>query len=120
MTPGQPADESEDLDLIPLTELHLRPPASALPIPLLNPPALPLAQLDPETFERLIAELVSRQPNLGVQFYGRRGQKQYGLDIVELELSHTRSLYQVKRYQTLMPSEFRAIVKEYAGEPRGS
>jgi hypothetical protein len=35
--------------------------------------------------ERLAAEMIKRRPNRGDHFYGRRGQKQYGLDILERE-----------------------------------
>lgn len=79
-----------------LVELAGRTQQSPLPIPLQNPIQLPLAALESEVFERLVAEMVSRQYNLGVQFYGRRGQAQYGLDIVEREPDSRRSLYQVE------------------------
>ena len=73
----------------------------AMPVPLQNPTSLPLHQLDPEVFERVMAEVIARQHNLGTYFYGRRGQTQYGLDIVERETDSRRSLYQVKRYQSV-------------------
>lgn len=92
---------------------------TALPVPIQNPPLLPLSSLDPEVLERLAAEIVSRRDNLGAQFYGRRGQKQYGLDIVERERTLRRSLYQVKRYSTLSAAQLRdAVVVDYAGPPR--
>jgi hypothetical protein len=69
---------------------------SALPIPMQNPALLPLYQLDPEVLERLAAKVVSRRNNLATHFFGRRGQKQYGLDIVEFETGLACSLYQVK------------------------
>ena len=90
----------------------------ALPIPIQNPVLLPLYQLDPEVLERLAAEVVSRRNNLATHFYGRRGQKQYGLDIVEFETGMACSLYQVKRYETLSDKQMTDIVKEYAGPPR--
>ncbi|MDQ4040037.1 MAG: hypothetical protein M3313_17230 [Actinomycetota bacterium] len=68
--------------------------------------------------ERAAAEIVSRQNNRGAQFYGRRGQKQHGLDIVERETTGSRSLYQVKRYKELTGSKIREGVEEYAGPPR--
>ncbi|MFF8781761.1 hypothetical protein ACF07W_31215 [Streptomyces sp. NPDC015140] len=89
-----------------------------LPVPIQNPALLPLADLDPEVFERLIAEIVSRRNNIGVQFYGRRGQKQYGLDIVERETPSARVLYQVKRFEELTGAKLREAVQEYSGPPR--
>ncbi|MGW9211235.1 hypothetical protein ACWGR4_30170 [Embleya sp. NPDC055664] len=65
-----------------------------------------------------MAELVSRRHNLGVQFYGRSGQEQYGLDIVERRLNHRRTLYQVKRYAVITPAKLRAAVVEYADSAR--
>ena len=90
----------------------------AMPVPLQNPTSLPLHQLDPEVFERVMAEVIARQHNLGTYFYGRRGQTQYGLDIVEHETDSRRSLYQVKRYQSVTTRGLDAIVQEYADEPR--
>ena len=59
--------------------------AAPLPVPTQNPAVLPLNQLDPEVLERLAAEVVSHRNNRGAHFYGRHGQKQYDLDIVEFE-----------------------------------
>ncbi|WP_262063454.1 hypothetical protein [Streptomyces sp. STR69] len=89
-----------------------------LSIPTQNPALLPLSDLDPEVFERLIAEIVSRRNNIGVQFYGRRGQKQYGLDVVERETPSARILYQVKRFEELTGAKLREAADEYAGPPR--
>ncbi|WP_406277312.1 hypothetical protein [Embleya sp. NBC_00896] len=50
---------------------------------------------------------MSRRHNLGVHFYGRSGQEQYGLDIVERRLNHRRTLYQVKRYTIITPAQLR-------------
>jgi hypothetical protein len=88
-----------------------------LPVPIQGASLLPLSMLDPEVLERLAVEIISRQLNLGCQFYGRRGQAQQGLDVVELEKGGTRSLYQVKRYQTLNPRDIRTAVNDYAGGP---
>ncbi len=103
-----------------LAQLTRRRQSLVLPIPVQNPALLPFNALDPEVFERVVAEVVSRQHNLGVQFYGRRGQKQYGLDIVEREQSQRRSLYQVKRYQELTAAQLREAVETYTGPARGT
>lgn len=107
-----------DTDRLTLPELTRRIQVSSLPLPLQNPSVLPLSSLEPEVFERLVTEIISRRNNLGTQFYGRRGQKQYGLDIVEREHTTRRTLYQVKRYQTLTGSLLREAVTDYAGAPR--
>jgi hypothetical protein len=75
---------------------------------------LPLGELDPEVLERLAAEMIKRQQNLGAHFYGRRGQKQYGLDILEREAAGSGSVYQVRRYAVLTPDMITSAVTEYA------
>ena len=97
--------------------LVARPVTPAESLPTASPASLPYTQLDPETFERLVAEVVSRRDHRGVQFYGRRGQKQHGLDVVEHEPDGRRSLYQVKRFQVLTSSAIEEAVREYAGDP---
>jgi hypothetical protein len=104
---------------VAFTSLTRRTQSSLLPLPLPAPSLLPLHLLDPEMLERLVAELVSRRGDNSVQFYGRRGQKQYGLDIVEVRRGE-RMLYQVKRYQELTAEQIKAAVEEYAGPPRTS
>jgi hypothetical protein len=108
----------EGLVAVSLAVLAGRSQVEPLRVPLQNPPLLPLEHLEPEVFERLVAEMAARQDNLGVQFYGRRGQKQYGLDIVERRPDRQRWLYQVKRHQELTPSLIRQAVRAYAGPPR--
>jgi hypothetical protein len=84
-------------------------------------PKLPLADIPPEAFERLCAEIVDRTSgDNDVHIYGRRGQRQFGLDIVEFGTragggsSPSNHVYQVKRYQEMKPAELRAAVKLYA------
>ncbi|WP_430477288.1 restriction endonuclease [Streptomyces sp. P11-1] len=101
-----------------LAALVARVQRADLPVPVQNPAKLSLDQLDPEVFERLVAEIVSRGDHRGVSFYGRRGQKQYGLDIVERQPDHRRCLCQVKRYSTLTKSLLTKAVEDYAGAPR--
>ena len=118
----EPAATGASLDEVEISfpTLAGRSQVTPLPVPLQNPALLPLSDLDPEVLERLVAEIVSRQDNRGVQFYGRRGQKQYGLDVLEREKTGTRSLYQVKRYQQIDPTGIREAVEEYAGPARGA
>jgi hypothetical protein len=107
----------ESPEAIPFGELVGQQHSLPSQVPTVSPAALPFHELDPEAFERLVAEVVSRRDHRGVQFYGRRGQKQYGLDVVEHEPSGERSLYQVKRYQVLTPSDIEDAVTDYAVSP---
>lgn len=87
---------------------------SPLPTPRTGVTNLPLGDLDPEVLERLAAEMIKRQQNAGAHFYGRRGQTQHGLDVLERELAGTSSVYQVRRYEVLTADMITAAVKEYA------
>ncbi|WP_216897349.1 hypothetical protein [Nocardia alni] len=114
---GSVSTEGRDLVQLQLYEVFRAIQTSALSVPIQNPATLPLAELDPEVLERLVSEFVTRQSR-SVHFYGRRGQKQYGLDIVEQDGAERPVLYQVKRFQTLRPQDIRNAVEEYAGAPR--
>jgi hypothetical protein len=112
----------DDLVQRSMAELRDHP---VYPITPTQNPRLPLEELPPETFERLCAELVDNEAVSGeVHIYGRRGQKQYGIDIVQfrsglqgepLVPSH---VYQVKRYQEITPAELRTAVELYAKSHR--
>lgn len=115
---GVPTQDSESVELT-LTTLQDRRQESPLPTPIRNPKLLPLAELEPEVFERLIAELVVNVTNSPtVHFYGRRGQRQHGIDIFEEQAAGARTLYQVKRYATVSAAQVRQAVEDYAGLPR--
>lgn len=107
---------AEDGDLVEVGFVNLIrvQQTTQLPIPLAGASNLPLGDLDPEVFERLAAEMVKRRPNHGAHFYGRRGQKQHGLDIVERDTSVSNSVYQVRRYEILTPDDISSAVTEYA------
>ncbi len=116
---GQQADVDTDADElyeVPFVDLARRRKNSPLPPPLPGGRSLslPLGDLDPEVLERVAAELIKRRPNRGAHFYGRRGQEQHGLDIVERETDGTISVYQVRRYQELTPGKIISAVTEYA------
>lgn len=110
-------DSTDEVVSVSLTELVNRRQRTALPVPIVNPSVLPLAELDPEVLERVVAELVSVSPHLSVSFYGRRGQKQYGLDVIERRVDRHHTIYQVKRYQTLTAAQIADAVAEYAIAP---
>ena len=115
--PGSGADPGELIELR-YPDLVRARQTSTLPPPLAGVSGLPLGDLDPEVLERLAAELIRRRPNKGAHFYGRRGQKQYGLDILERENPDANSVYQVRRYQALTPDLISSAVTEYA-DPAG-
>lgn len=112
--------DDDELDRLSPAEILARQPGPVAP-PV--PPAtrLPALELSPEVFERLVLEYVwSVEAARDVHVYGRRGQKQYGLDIVGEDREHRRFVYQVRRLQIITPSAIRAAVVDYAGSPRGS
>ena len=109
------------MDEIRYLDLIWRRQQAGLPPPMAQEPLLPLHRLDPEMFERLVAEYVWRLPDTrDVRLYGRRGQADYGLDAVATSWSRTVTVYQAKRYQQLTPSKIRDAVEEYAGPPRAA
>ena len=105
--------DDEGLDEVTIEELAKR--AAVTSIPIQNPALLPLEMLSPEVFEGLVAQLVHQQDNLSCAFYGRSGQKQHGLDIVERLQDDSSTLYQVKRFQEIDPAGIRDAVEVYAG-----
>ena len=119
--PGLAGDVTSVRDDVPpskqvsLAELQDHPRPRSLPKPIRNPPTLPLAALEPEAFERLVAEMVSSWQSPTVHFYGRRGQRQFGLDIYEEQPDGTRILYQVKKYTKITCADIRAAITDYAG-----
>jgi hypothetical protein len=112
LEPGDEADE-DALGEVAFAELARAQQTSELPAPRSGAMNLPLGDLDPEVLERLAAEMIKRQPNMGAHFYGRRGQKQHGLDVLEREAPDSNSVYQVRRYEALTPDMITSAVTEY-------
>lgn len=113
------ASGNDHLAELSLSDLQEHAQLSSLSLPVKSPKQLPLHELEPEVFERLVAELVvSVTGSPSVHFYGRRGQQQHGLDIFEEQPGGTRVLYQVKRYASITPTLIRQAVSDYAGPPR--
>ena len=106
--------KDDELHEVAFADLARAQQTSALPTARSGAANLPLGELDPEVLERLAAEMIKRRQNLGAHFYGRRGQKQYGLDILEREAVDSNSVYQVRRYDVLTPDMITAAVTEYA------
>ena len=84
-----------------LQDLRTRWRRNAVPTATRTSDLLPLSTIEPEVFEDVVAEVVAGQDNHSVHFYGRRGQAQYGLDVVEERSDGTRVLYQVKRFERM-------------------
>lgn len=117
--PASPETGVDEMEPLSYATLVGREQRSQLPLAMPGQAGLPLSALDPEMLERVAAEIVRRQPNVGAYFYGRRGQKQYGLDILERETPSRQVVYQVKRYQVLTPEQISLAVDEYANpKPR--
>lgn len=106
--------EGDELREVTFADLAQAQQTSELPTARAGAANLPLGELDPEVLERLAAEMIKRQQNLGAHFYGRRGQKQHGLDILEREAVGFNSVYQVRRYAVLTPDMITSAVTEYA------
>ena len=111
-----PAGDAEEDEVreVAFADLARAQQTSELPPARSGAANLPLGELDPEVLERLAAEMIKRQQNLGAHFYGRRGQKQYGLDVLEREAVGSNSVYQVRRYAVLTPEMITSAVTEYA------
>lgn len=113
------ASAADDDGVQELTSEDLsRYPATVPITPQKNQRLLPLSVLDSRAFEYLCSEVVARRGEGEVHFYGRPGQKQYGLDIVEFHPDGSRTVHQVKRFQTLTTAELSLAVEEYAKSRR--
>ncbi|WP_328469129.1 hypothetical protein OHA21_00985 [Actinoplanes sp. NBC_00393] len=92
--------------------------ADRLRTPMVQESQLPLRELTPEVFERLVAEFALQVEGLrNAHFYGRRGQKQYGLDVVGTTRDGRTVVYQAKRFQSITIEDVREAVEAYAGKP---
>ncbi|MEV4513793.1 hypothetical protein AB0K00_33140 [Dactylosporangium sp. NPDC049525] len=97
--------------------LATRQPAM-LPTPAVQEVELPLRALAPEVFERVVAEFAWLVEGLrAVHLYGRRGQGQYGLDVVGTNADGSSVVYQAKRFETISAKQIRTAVEVYAGTP---
>lgn len=75
---------------------------------------LPLQQLTPEDFERLVYRLarLTGEPD-GCRRYGVRGQKQEGIDVFARLPDGKYATYQCKRYADFTAADLRAAVAEF-------
>jgi hypothetical protein len=109
---GEPGS-SYEIRYVDVMRRRQQPPLSP---PMAQEFLLPLNRLDPEMFEKVVAEYVWRLPGTRrVRLYGRRGQADFGLDAVAVTWSGEVTVYQAKRYQQLTPAKIRSAVRDYAG-----
>jgi len=114
---GSEVDEAE-LEQVPLARVFGVRQRDSLPTPMVQEVELPLRALAPEVFERVVVEFVWLVEGLrGVHLYGRRGQAQFGLDVVGTNSDGGVVVYQAKRFQTITLQQVRDAVKAYAGRP---
>lgn len=91
-------------------------PSTSLSEPLAAtaPTELNIAGLSWENFEKLIARLAAKlESTENVHLYGRRGQRQDGIDVVCFPASGEPSLYQAKRRATFGAKDLREAVEDY-------
>jgi hypothetical protein len=106
-------------DEVPLARVVGARQRKALRIPMVQETQLPLSALASEVFERVVVEWAWLVDGLrNVQLYGRRGQKQYGLDVVGIARDGVTIVYQVKRFKTITFRQILDTVELYAGQAR--
>ena len=88
-------------------------PSKIVPAPVLSASLLPFDALDWEDFERLLWRVLRDVEGLrNAHLYGKRGQKQYGLDIVAFDVDKTGVALQCKNYNKFNASDLRDAVKK--------
>ena len=88
-------------------------PSRIVPAPVLGASLLPFDALRWEDFERLLWRILHDVEGLrNAHLYGKRGQNQYGLDIVAFDVDKTGVALQCKRYSKFTASDLRNAVKK--------
>lgn len=103
----------DNWEKIALTSSIEASPRQVIPAPVLGASHLPFDQLPWEDFERLQWRILRDVEGLRhARLYGRRGQKQYGLDIVALAPNEDGIALQSKRYENFYESDLKkAVIK---------
>jgi hypothetical protein len=96
------------------------PPAGSQPLLLdPRPDLLPIHELTPEDFERLLLKVVEEVEGLReVHLYGVPGQRQDGLDGIGFDPAERPVGFQAKRYRIFATRDLAAAVDAYAGGRR--
>lgn len=83
-----------------------------------RPDKLPFLERGWENFERLCRRLAATSSQVEVAWaYGRRGQKQYGIDILVRTKDGGYEVWQTKRYEKLGPSDVQKAIDIFLGHP---
>ena len=83
------------------------------------PSVLPFEKLDWEPFELLCLEIALAAGYMDVRRYGRRGQKQDGIDFHGRDSNGQRTAWQCKCVSSFGAAELRSAVLDFANGPRG-
>lgn len=104
----------DDLPELP-PDLYSPPERIGVSLPVSpRPLALPLDELNWEAFERLCLRVAAQDPDARhAKLYGRRGQKQHGIDIYVRCASGKYHVWQAKRYQDYTANDVRNAVEEF-------
>lgn len=107
-----------EFDEVALARVLAAHQQGVLRTPMVQETQLPLSDLSPEVFERVVVEFAWFVEGLrNVHLYGRRGQKQHGLDVVGTARDDVTVVYQAKRFQTITFQQILDAVELYAGKP---
>ena len=104
-------------ELVPLTadDPLLAPPSGRQPVLVdPRPQLLPLHELTPDDFERLLLTVAREVDGLRqLHKYGVPGQRQHGLDIVGFDAARRPHGYQAKRYADFTERDLARAVEDY-------
>lgn len=97
-------------------ELSGPPPEAARPLPATASLTLPTEYLTWESFEHLVAAIVREvEGAYEARVYGRRGQKQHGIDVAGFFDGEKPRVYQAKDYKTYSAAKLEKAVKTFLG-----
>ncbi|MFB7359465.1 restriction endonuclease [Streptomyces gardneri] len=95
-------------------ELSGPPPEVSRTLPATAPLALPTEYLKWESFEHLVAAMAREvEGAYEAHVYGRRGQKQHGIDVVGFFDSEKPRVYQAKHYETYSAAKLTKAVQTF-------
>ncbi|MGW4775127.1 hypothetical protein ACWEPA_00525 [Streptomyces filamentosus] len=100
-------------------ELSGPPPEVARPLPATASLTLPTEYLTWESFEHLVAAIVREvEGAYEARVYGRRGQKQHGIDVAGFFDGEKPRVYQAKDYKTYSAAKLEKAVKTFLAGKR--
>lgn len=113
-------DEGEWVRVAEADQLLTAPSFQPAPVAQPSPSLLPTHEMIWEDFERLLVAMARHVDGAtDVRLYGKRGQRQYGIDLVAFfPQPRQPSVYQAKRQQEFGAADLEAAVERYAGDRR--